>query len=444
MAQPKKRTSPRALALEAIARIENDAAYTDIVLSQLLESHSLEQKDRALFNQLVRGIIRMKLHLDWMANQFLKNPDVPMEFRWILWLGFYQLKFLDKIPRFAAVNECVDLAKKELGPKWASVTNAVLRNYLRNPQKVKYPSLEKEVVQAISILTSHPQWLVKRFVEQMNSDEAFRFCTHNNQTPGVSVRVSPELKNDFRIYLESKQLDFQESKIPNYFKLTRFTDNVKSEWLGKGLISVQDESAALVGHLVDPQPGELICDVCAAPGGKSLHMAELGRGKATILSGDINYGRVQLVGNDVKRTRRKSVNLIVADAANFPAKQADKVLLDAPCSGLGVLSKKPDLRWQRVSKDIKDLVLLQTKLLNRANDLVKTGGYVIYSTCTILKEENEKIVDSFLKQNRNFKLVEIPTNEILKDFIVEKYYIRTWPHLHDMDGSFAVKMLKTD
>ena len=446
MAQIKKGISPRELALEAILRIETDSAYTDVVLTKLLDIYTLEPKDRALFNQLVRGIIRMKLHLDWMANQFLKNPDVPAEFRWILWLGFYQIKFLDKIPQFAAVNECVILAKKHLGAKWGGVANAILRNYLRNPDKVKYPSMEDNPVQAISILTSHPLWLVKRIVNQMGTDEALKFCTHNNQTPGVSVRVNTELMTTqkFEDYLKANNLEYQKSKIPNYFKLSRFSDDVKKQWLDKGAISVQDESAALVGYLVDPQPDELVCDVCGAPGGKSLHLAELSSGKATIFAGDVNPGRVKLIRNDVKRTNKGSIHLTAADAANFPVKMVDKILLDAPCSGLGVLQKKPDLRWQRISKDISDLSLLQKKLLNRVAQIVKPGGYLIYSTCTVLEEENEKVVESFLQQNKNFNLVEIPKNDILQDFIVEKYYIRTWPHLHKMDGSFAVKLLKTE
>jgi 16S rRNA (cytosine967-C5)-methyltransferase len=433
----------RELALFAIDRIESDAAFTDIVISQLLGKNILNPKDRALLNQIVRGVIRMKLHLNWIVNQFLKNPKVPENFRWLMWIAIYQIKFLDKIPDFAAVNESVNLSKKHVGFKWAKVANGVLRNYLRTFNQLKFPSIEENPVEGISVRTSHPRWMVKQWITQFGAEETLQLCTQNNKPPGITVRINKHLVSflEFEKSLQESGIEFEPLLLDSYYRISNFPNEIKKDWLNTGKISVQDQSAGLVGYLLDPQEGELILDVCAAPGGKSIHAAELSENKATIFASDVSIARAQLIKKDVKRTNNKSVKVAVCNAEHLSIKQADKVLLDAPCSGLGVLQKKPDIRWRRKPDDIKKLTNIQKNLLKNISDKLKVGGALIYSTCTILCEENENVVENFLRDNQNFKLESIK-NKVLDPYVGNESYILTFPHKHNMDGSFAAKLVR--
>lgn len=435
----------RELALFAVERIERDTAYTDIVLSKLLGKNILDPKDRALLNQIVRGVVRMKLHLNWIVEQFLKNPNVPEKLKWLLWIAIYQIKYLDKVPDFAAVNECVNLTKKHVGQKWSKVANGVLRNYLRSFQSLSFPSIQNNPVEAISVIASHPRWLVKRWIDQLGVEETMLLCEHNNQVPGITVRVNKLLASemDFEKLLRTSNVDFEAHSLDGFYRITNFPSNIKKDWLNTGKLSVQDQSAGLVGYLLDPQEGELILDVCAAPGGKSLHIAELCGNKATILALDIAQQRAKLIRRDVKRTHNSSVKVAVGNALALPVLKADKILLDAPCSGLGVLQKKPDIRWQRSANDIIDLTKLQLNLLRKVSDILRIGGTLVYSTCTVFPEENESIIKTFLKDNKNYKLVDLKSNKVINEYVVDDYFIRTWPHKHNMDGSFAAKLIRT-
>ncbi|NOY61448.1 MAG: 16S rRNA (cytosine(967)-C(5))-methyltransferase RsmB [Calditrichaeota bacterium] len=438
-----EKQSVRALAFLAIQRIEADKAYTDIVLSHLF-SANLSYRDKAFLSELVRGTIRWKKNLDWIVDQLLRTKNkVPEQLRWILWLGLYQIRLMSRVPNFAAVNESVTLAKKFVGQKWAGVVNGVLRSFIRNPTGIKYPTMNSNPVKSLALRKSFPEWLIKRWINQIGIEETQQLCDAFNEAPSLSVRINSLRTNAeaFENLLDQKKIEYKKSIVRDFYLLKKIPFAFQTEFLNTGLITIQDESAGLPGLLLDPRPDDVIFDLCAAPGGKSFHAAELADDSVKIISGDINVSRIDLLKKTKMRLGIHSVQLVAADAKHFPAGPADKVLLDAPCSGLGVIRKKPDLRWRKSEKGIRELVFLQRKLLEEAARLVKIGGHLIYSTCTMAPEENEDMMNEFLQNNPQF---EIPStlNRFIPKVVTSDGFIKTWPHRHNMDGSFAAIMVK--
>ncbi len=435
--------SVRALAFSAIQRVEAEKAYTDIVLSHLL-SGDLSHRDKAFLSELVRGTIRWKKNLDWIVDQLLRtNNEVPEQLRWILWLGLYQIRFMSRVPNFAAVNESVTLVKKFVGQKWAGVVNGVLRSFIRNPTGIKYPTMNSNPVKSLALRKSFPEWLIKRWINQIGIEETKQLCDAFNEAPSLSVRINSLRTNAeaFEDLLHQRKIEYKKSIVRDFYVLKKSPFDLQTELLDAGLITIQDESAGLPGLLLDPRPGEIIFDLCAAPGGKSFHSAELANDSAKIVSGDINISRIDLLKKTKIRLGIYSVQLVAADAKHFPAALADKVLLDAPCSGLGVIRKKPDLRWRKSEGGIRELVFLQRKLLEEAARLLKPGGHLIYSTCTMAPEENKDMIHEFLQNNPQFK-IPLTLNRLIPKVVTSDGFIKTWPHRHNMDGSFAAIMVK--
>ncbi len=447
MARIKDRKSARHWAYLAISRIEGDHAYSDLILSHIFEQQFFTDKDRAFINELVRGSIRWKKKLEWVLIHLLKDPqNVPAQVKWILWLGLYQIIFMSRTPDFAAVNESVELTKTLNYRKWVRLVNGVLRTYLRNPKQIKYPDPDREPVKYLAVVQSHPEWLIERWIDQFGYEKTEKLCIAFNRPPVVTVRpnilkVSIE---EFEKSLLEGHFIFERSKVKDFYRLNNINFKKYRQLLRDGLMTVQDESAGLVALLANPGRDQIVCDLCSAPGGKSVHLAELALDKLTIISGDISLPRMKLLKNAKARLNLSSINAVVADAHDFPVKDADVVVLDAPCSGLGVLTKKPDLRWQRKPESIPLLLKLQHELLQSAALLVKNNGYLVYSTCTIDKEENENMIFNFVKQHPEFKICNPDSKFIAEEFITKDNMVRTWPHLHHMDGSFAVKLHKKE
>jgi len=447
MAITKGRKSARHWAYLAISRIEADQAYSDLILSHVFEQQFFSDKDRGFINELVRGTVRWKKKLQWILSQLLKDPaKVPEQIKWILWLGLYQIIYMSRTPDFAAVNESVKLTKKLNYMKWVRLVNGVLRTFLRNPQEIKYPNPKQEPVKYLAVVHSQPEWLVERWIDQFGYEQTEQLCMAFNKPPVVTVRPNTlkiSLK-EFEKMLRENQFVYELSKVKDYYRLIKINSEKYRQLLQDGLMTVQDESAGLVALLAAPEHEQIVCDLCSAPGGKSMHLAELTEDKLSIISGDINFSRSKLVKNAKERLQLSAVNVVVADANNFPVNKADLVILDAPCSGLGVLAKKPDLRWQRKPTSMRLLVKLQNELLQNAARLVKNKGFLVYSTCTIDKEENENVILNFVKHHPEFSVCNPDTTLISKDFITGDSMVRTWPHQHQMDGSFAVKLQKDE
>ena len=435
-----KKISARAAAHQALMRIETQGAYSDIVLSHLLDGSSLDERDRAFAGELVRGVVRWQKYLDWIIGRLFKGDlrKMPVDVRLLLRQAFYQIIFL-KTPGFAAVNECIGLLKERRQFAWSGVANGILRTYLRAPAAVSLPA-EASTVEHLAVKTSHPEWLVARWVDQFGAEQTAALCAANNVTPPLSLRVNSRKLSlaDFCGLLEKSAIAFERSPVNGFIRVSSMNGQVR-QWLNRGLVTVQDESAGLVGLLCASAEGRVLVDLCAAPGGKSTHLAELAP-SSVVLSSDVRPRRVNLIVAAKKRLGLSNLQPLVADAAFFPAKSADLVLLDAPCSGLGVLRRKPEIRWKRQERDIEELAQLQRRLIRRAGELVAVGGFLIYSTCTTEREENEAVIDSLLADT-TFEVIP-PDERIPSALVTAAGMIRTFPHLHGMDGAFAVKLKK--
>ena len=436
----------RQITINLLERWEKAATYADILLNKYFNEHDISEQEKALVQELFFGVIRWREKLDWLSGQFFqgKLAKSPRFVKYVLQISLYQLLYLDRIPEYAVINEAVKIAKSKGGRYWAGKINAILRNFLKQKKKLHFPDIETSPVEHISIKYSHPKWLVKRWIQRCGVEETCQLCEANNQRPSISLRAN-RLKitpNGFKKKLLELGLKVEQSIYnPYLFRVQEFPGLSKSELFRQGLFTVQDESAGLACELLAPRAGEKIIDLCAAPGGKTTYLAELSGNQAIIYSVDQNFSRLKLVRENLVRLNLDASRLIQADARYYVGNQFDKVLLDVPCSGLGVLAKRIDLRWKRSEEQIRELTIIQYELLQNAAHLVKRGGLVVYATCTIEPEENEAIIQKFLSQNKNFK-IDHAKFYVPEFFTTSPGYVHTLPHIHKVDGSFAVRLIK--
>jgi 16S rRNA (cytosine967-C5)-methyltransferase len=441
------KNSVRKLAVDILEKIFADGLYADEALANSLAVSKLNQRDRSLLVELVNGTVRWRGQLDWILRELFHGrfDTSPLRLRAILEVSLYQLKFLDKIPSYAAVSEAVELAKILGGQAWGRLVNGVLRSYLRDAQKFSAPPRGKNLAAALAIQYSHPQWMLERWLARYDLAETERLCECNNRRPLISVRINPAKTTRALLLKKFEELGMraEPSKFFDDFILLHQPDDVSALPLfQQGWFAIQDESTAIPCRLLSPQKGETILDICAAPGGKSCYLAHLVEDDARIIAVDRNPKRLRLLQQNVARFNLKSIRPVVADGASLTLKPVDKILLDAPCSGLGVLARRSDVRWKRTLDDITNIQKLQRALLENAHRLLKPGGALVYCTCTIEPEENEMVVRHFLEEHKNYEIEMKDANFDSKFFSADGFF-RTLPQRHAMDGSFAVKLIKT-
>lgn len=439
---------PRGIAVKILNRVDRTDAYLDKLIDIELKYGDLSGPDKALLNEIVHGVVRWERRLDWILRGFYKGefskciPNLKNAMR----VALYQILFLDNIPDYAAVNEAVEFVKKIQGEKSANLVNAVLRNIIRTIEEaeIRYPDPEQDEINYLGTYYSHPNWLVKRWLKRYGREFTEKLMEENNQRPKLTLRFNRLLTNreSFIKKLEEAELKFRPSKyLEHFFVLLHLTNITDWNYFQQGYFSIQDESAGLPCILLDPKPGENVLDLCAAPGGKSTYLAELMNNEGKIIAVDKYQSRIKLMKKNVERLKITNIEFLEADSETLQIPPVDKVLLDAPCSGLGVLRKKPEIKWKKDLEDIKRLTATQTKLINNAATLVKVGGVLVYSTCTIEPEENFDIISKFLETHPNFELVKNHPN-IHPDLIDENGCIVTYPNVHDMDGSFSAKLIR--
>ena len=442
----------RQLAFEALQKIEYAQAYTDIALDRVLHHQTIDPRDRSLVCQLVYGVVRHKRSLNNLIDNLGKKKaqQQPPKLLIILYLGLYQLRYLNQIPDSAVVHTSVELAKANGLNKLAGVVNGVLRNYLRQvASQGDLLKLPRDPIQRLGITHSFPDWIVETWLEQLSLEETEQLLTWFNQTPSIDLRV-----NILRTSLESvesalQKVGVQTSRIRNLPQALRIkTGSGAIEQLPgyrEGWWTVQDSSAQLVTHLLDPQPGETIIDACAAPGGKTTHIAELIGDQGSILACDRVTKRLQKVKANASRLQLKSIQIQAGDSRDLSRlpQQCDRLLLDVPCSGLGTLHKRPDIRWRQSPEKITELSLLQQELLGTAANCVKPQGILVYATCTINPQENEKVVQSFLDSHPNWSISMTTNESIINNFDISQGWIKLYPHRHNMDGFFMVRLQKS-
>lgn len=433
----------RSLALTVLQDVFVSGAYANIALSKRLNEAKLSPLDRRLATELSYGAIKAYGTLDWMLGHYINRPlsqTDPLVAN-ILRLGIFQLYFLDKIPSSAAVNESVNLAKIFAHPGASGFVNAVLRSALREPEKVRYPNLAKDPVRHIALREYHPEWLVRRWLDKLGPEETQALCRFNNTQPPLSLRTHTlriSREDLLQKLIDSGTEAESSALVPEGILCHRLSDE-PLRFLREGLCQAQDESSMLVAHVVAPLPGEFVIDACAAPGGKSMHLATLMQNKGRILATDIHPHKISLIEDNRRRLCLDIIEAKQLDASELHlsyALQADRVLVDAPCSGLGVLRRRPDARWRKEAS-LKDLPTLQQNILRSAAQCVKPGGILVYSTCTLEAAENEDIVNDFLANSPDFLLESAGSYFPLAR---PETMVTLWPQRDGTDGFFIVRM----
>jgi 16S rRNA (cytosine967-C5)-methyltransferase len=440
----------RRLASDILAKVDTRKAYADILLDQALKSATLNERDRALLTELTYGALRWRGNIDAQLSRYLRQPLAKTDplIRNLLRVSVYQLRFLDKIPDYAAVNEAVELARNHSGGKSAGFVNAVLRNFLRDKDRIIGLAPKDESVAGLAVTYSHPEWLVKRWIDEFGAEAAKTLMHANNQRATLVLRVNcvkctrVKLLDRFLeagIKAEATQWSPQGISVlsgPAVDKLPGFAE---------GYFQIQGEASQLVTYIVSPLSGERILDACAAPGGKSTHLGEFMKDEGELVAIDISARGIAKIRENAARLGLKSLRVLSADASAELADKLrepyDRVLVDAPCSGLGTLRGHPEIKWHRDENDIRRLSRLQSKILSRVAAYLKPGGVLVYATCTLSSEENEEIVESFLAHHKEFELEDaaryLPGQAT--HMVRGKYFVAL-PHRDHTDGFFAARM----
>jgi 16S rRNA (cytosine967-C5)-methyltransferase len=443
----------RQLAAEILHKVESQKAYADVLLDHYLRNAGLNDVDRGLLTELTYGTLRWRAKIDAKLTPFLnRSLSATDSFnRNLLRITIYQLLFLDKIPDYAAVNEAVDIAKANQ-PKSAGFINGVLRHFLR--QKNKQENWKAVQSSALNLAEeySHPQWLVDRWLSYFGSEQAKALMLANNQRAPLVVRVNQRTTTRAELlarWLESGIIAEASVISPQGIRLPTGVRIEALPGFAAGHFQVQSEASQLVSHLVGPAPGQTILDACAAPGGKATHLAELIGDRGKVIALDTSVRGIERIAQNAERLRLVSLQAIRADASKALtgdlAGPYDRILVDAPCSGLGTLRSHPEIKWQRSDSDITRLAALQARILQSVAQHLKTRGVLVFSTCTLTVDENEQVIENFLRQDSQFELTEVarylPESAL---HMVRHKYFQALPQRDDTDGFFAARMRKVE
>jgi len=436
----------RETALRVLQAVEEEGAYANVALVKVMRRHPLSEQDRRFVTELVYGTVKASGTLDWILRRYSSRPlrKIPPMIRLILKMGLYQIFYLDRVPASAACNTSVDLAKRYGHAGTAKFVNAILRSAVREPEKAAFPHGPGKATEELALASFHPQWLVRRWVKAFGFDEAKALCDFDNTQAPLVVRVNT-LKTNREGLLDALKESGAEAEPSTWSPegvIIRSHGSLDTlAPLQEGLCQVQDESSMLVAHVVAPQDGEFIIDCCSAPGGKTTHMAALMHNTGHIVAGDLYDHKLERIAENAARLGITTIETKKTDARDvgklYPGK-ADRVLVDAPCSGLGVLRRKPDARWRKTEEEIAELPKMQYAILASAAMAVKPGGVLVYSTCTIERAENQAVVESFLTRHPEFSL------ECTGSFLPEKKrqddMVQLYPQRDGTDGFFIARL----
>ncbi|MGI6119565.1 MAG: 16S rRNA (cytosine(967)-C(5))-methyltransferase RsmB [Desulfosporosinus sp.] len=445
----------RRLAVRILTRAEVQGAYANLLLQKNLVK-LIDSRERQFCTLLVNGTLKHRLTLDYALRIHLRKPmsSLPHEIRAILRIGAFQLLYMNKVPPAVAVNESVELAKQF--SKFTGLVNGVLRNVMNKGWSFTWPDEKRNIARYLSVRYSHPEWMIQRWLKRWGREETEALCRANNEPAQTWIRtntlkISPE-ELMVRLTQEGIQVALG-TRIPESLRIHHFGSLDQLQSFREGLFTVQDESSQLVAHVVDPIPGQCILDTCSAPGGKTTHLAQLMRNKGKILAFDVHEQKLKLIAQLAHRLGIKIIHSQFGDARELQGVKISsyqRVLVDAPCSGLGVLRRRADLRWQKDEQDIKDFPILQLAILERAASCVAVGGNLIYSTCTIEPEENFELIKTFRLRHPEFEAVNLTDSlpftlkEPGDNKQASKGMLQILPHHHNMDGFFIAKFRRKE
>lgn len=458
-----RRKSPRAICLEILNQLKETERHPDLLLSDSFKRYRhLTSLDRGFLTELTYGVLRWRERLDWSIRHLSKIPfeKIETETLNILRLGLYQIDFLTRTPVSAAVNESVELAKKHRGSGGGGFVNALLRAYLRKRKEIPYPEIEQDPALRISIVHSHPLWLVQRWIEEMGVEATVKACEFNNRISPLTLRTNTLKMDRDRLIerLREKGLKaIPTGYSPDGILLDDPPPVSELPFLNEGFYIIQDEASQLVTSVLDPKAGEKILDGCASPGGKTTHLAQRMENQGEVYALDLTREKLAFIDEMGRRLGIKIVRTLRGDATkSLPVSEGmkfDRVLADVPCSGFGTLRKNPDLKWRKGEEDIKRLSGLQLEILTHLSGHVKKGGVLVYSTCTVFREENEGVVERFLENHPEFQLDSM--NHVASAFtadgkseglhsFIQNGYLKTFPPKDGMDGFFVARLIRKD
>lgn len=438
-------TDIRYEAYKIIIKVLKKNLFSDKLLDNMQKKNQASAADAGLLYALVKGVVKMHKNLDYIASKYTdpkRFENTSMKIKILIYIAIYQLRYMDKIPEHAAVNESVKIAKKLFNNKVGNFINAVLRGYLRNPE-ITYP---EDTIQSIALEYSFPEDLIEKWLELWGEIDCRILCEYYNETPKLSIRVNrfatePGL---LKKYFEKNGIKVEASiASKNVFTTLQVKDALQDVSFSEGYYSVQDAAAALVVELVDPQANENNLDLFAAPGGKVTYTSELMLNTGKVTAVDKFPVKIKKIKRAIERLQLSNIKTYAEDAFTFGPQVADydRVLLDVPCSGWGVFQKKSELRWQK-NQDMKQLLKLQKRALETGARFVKPSGCLVYSTCTLNPEENEIQIKHFLDKHPEFTLFD--ASQMIEHRFVDNGMMRTLPFRDEIDGAFAVRMQKAD
>ena len=441
----------RTTALQILLRCEERGVPMDPLFDVMVaRTTRLSDVDKAFVRELVYGVMRWRARLDWILRSYADKPLDTMNrtLVTVLRLGIYQILFLDRVPAHAAVDESVRLSRQFRQERAAPAVNAILRGVAEGRRTTEFPDFRQNPLEHITAYLSHPRWMVTRWASQWGVDDTYALCEANNQIPPFSVRVN-RLRGTRDNVMASLHRDGIDARRTPYSPdgLIIQKPPPLASWppLQEGWIQVQDEASQLVGHVLNPNQGDRILDLCAAPGGKTTHLAELMNNKGFITAADISPSKLSLLNTNCRRLGISIVETATLDAAlplPFPQGSYDKVLVDAPCTNLGTIRRNPDVKWRVAPHDVARLQKLQQIILHHGSFMVRPGGVLVYGTCTLTPEENEGVVEVFLAAHDDFYLDNVASLLPVgcEEVTDPSGYLRTLPHRHGTDGFFAVRM----
>ncbi len=438
----------RALAYRLLLQMDRRPAHPDRLLRVALgRNPSMDPRDRALLTELVYGVLRWRQRLDWHAQVLSEGGKIDPDVLVLLRLGLYQILFLRRIPPHAAVHETVELAKIAHGKRVVGFVNAVLRGALRVGDAWPWPDPRQDPVTWLSVVTSHPVWFAEYALKRWGFEEARAVLAANNEPAGTTCRVNPlKARQDEVIrWFQEREVASEPSPIvPEAVRLGSLRmDLGASDPFVRGWIQVQDEASQMVSLVLDPRPGERVLDLCAGFGGKTTHCAALMGDHGEVVAVDREAWKLEGLRENAERQGIRCIQIVASDALDLDPAQTglfDRVLVDAPCTGFGVLRRNPDIKWRRAARSPYRASLTQKAFLRQAARFVRRGGILVYATCTIFELENQGVAEAFSRDFREWRLE--PAAEVLPELcrgMTDGPYLVTWPHRHGTDGFFAAR-----
>ncbi|MEJ2723890.1 MAG: 16S rRNA (cytosine(967)-C(5))-methyltransferase RsmB [Deltaproteobacteria bacterium] len=450
-----KLETPRDLALRVLNGLTHKSAFSGDALNDLFQSHpALDGREKAFIRHLVQGVLRWRLRLDWIVGQTADFPAkrISPTVMNILRLAVYQIFFLDRVPESAAVNQAVEQAKRGHRGHVVSFVNGILRAICREKDRILYPDRRRDPLLFLSVYYSYPEWLVAKWIREWGVEFTEALLEAGNRLPSLTLRTN-SLRLDRESLIQRLREEETAGKPTTYSPHGVFLEHFRGRpdelaSFTEGLFQVQDEAAQIVSFLLAPQPGENVLDLCAGFGGKTTHLAQLMGDRGLIVALDISRRRLIGLSSTCTRLGIRCTASVAADGTrSLPSLFKfgfHRIMVDAPCSGLGVISRNPDAKWRKEKQDIERMSRLQKDLLDRAASLLLPEGSMMYVTCTLSQEENEGVVSGFLENHRSFVLQDLRdcAPGWARDLIDDQGFFRTFPHLHGMDGFFAALFTK--